>query len=203
MPSSSFRAALYALNPKKGILFRHSWISALFISFLFQGCAHYAQTPQSAPQSRTTPPTITHSYMVGKGYYGDVLRIYIEADDPDHDMLRIATVVDQVGYGHYPTDWIYLKPQYKGHFVGYLQWNTFSSHGSYIHEWTQITIKVSVEDRAGNESNVVVLPFVFESGVARYSTPPAPFDQGNIPRLGYVDINLFNPRQDDTSDRVL
>ena len=61
-------------------------------------------------------PIIRTSYAPEKVRYGDVLRIYIEAEDPDGDMLRIASVVDQVGYGHYPTDWIHLKPQYRQHF---------------------------------------------------------------------------------------
>jgi hypothetical protein len=95
-------------------------------------------------------PIITHAYAVEKGYYGYVWKIYIEAEDPDGDMDKIAVVVDQVGFGHHPTDWIILKPQYQGHFIGYLQWNTFSSKASSLPEWTRITAKVSVFDRAGN-----------------------------------------------------
>ena len=79
-------------------------------------------------------------------------------------MLKIASSVDQVGFGHYPTDWIYLKPQYRKHFKGYIQWNTLSSSAGSVGEWTQITLKVSIYDKAGNESNVVVFPFSFESG---------------------------------------
>jgi len=47
-------------------------------------------------------------------------------------------------------------------------------------EWTQITLKVSVFDKAGNESNEVIFPFTFETGVrSPYSyNLPAPFDQG-------------------------
>ncbi len=44
-------------------------------------------------------------------------------------MERVAVVVNQVGYGHYPTDWIILKPQYRGHVIGYLQWNTLRYKG--------------------------------------------------------------------------
>jgi hypothetical protein len=147
------------------------------------------------PKPGTHAPIITHAFAVEKGYYGYIWKIYIEAEDPDGDMLRIASVVDQVGYGHYPTDWIYLRPQYRNHFKGYLQWNTFSSNAPYMREWTQLTLKVSVFDKAGNESNVVVFPFEFVSGVKdqyRYQLP-APFDQGNLPRLGYISIDLFDP----------
>jgi hypothetical protein len=52
---------------------------------------------------------------------------------------------------------------------------------------------VSIFDKAGNESNEVVFPFTFESGVKdpyNYKLP-APFDQGDLPRLGYIDTNLY------------
>jgi hypothetical protein len=64
-----------------------------------------------------------------------------------------------------------------------------------LDEWTQITLTVSVFDKAGNESNVVFFPFTFEMTKNPYAyTLPAPFDQGNLPRLGYISIDLFNPR---------
>jgi hypothetical protein len=110
-------------------------------------------------------------------------------------MLRIASVVDEVGYGHYPTDWIYLKPQYQKGLRGFIQWNTFSSNTSYMTEWTQITLKVSVLDKAGNESNVVVFPFTFESGVKdQYQHKlPAPFNDGDVSKLGNILIDLYPP----------
>ena len=146
------------------------------------------------PKVGSQAPIITHAFAVEKGYYGYIWKIYIEAEDPDGQMLRIASVVDEVGYGYYPTDWIYLKPQNQKHFKGYIQWNTFSSRTSYITEWTQITLKVSVFDKAGNESNEVVFPFTFEvtPGQYAYKLPP-PFDQGDVPRLGYIAIDLFDP----------
>jgi hypothetical protein len=140
-------------------------------------------------------PVISHAFAVEKGYYGYIWKIYIEAEDPDGDMLKIASVVDQPGYGHYPTDWIYIRPQYQKHLKGYIQWNTFSSKTPYLREWTEITLRVSIIDKAGNESNVVVFPFTFESGVkGQYQYKlPAPFDQGDLPRVGYIHIDLFEP----------
>lgn len=147
------------------------------------------------PKPGTKAPVITHSFAVEKGQYGYIWKIYIEAEDPDVDMLRIASVVDQPGYGHYPTDWLYIKPQYQKHLKGYLQWNTFSSKAPYLREWTNITLKVSIFDKAGNESNEIVFPFTFETGVKdpyNYKLP-APFDRGDLPRLGYIHIDLFEP----------
>ncbi|NWG04948.1 MAG: hypothetical protein HXY44_19010 [Syntrophaceae bacterium] len=143
----------------------------------------------------TNAPVIKHTFAVEKGHYGYIWKIYLEAEDPDGDMLRIASVVSQIGYGHYPTDWIYLKSPYQKHFKGYIQWNTFSSRTHLLREWTQIKLAVSVFDKAGNESNVVIFPFEFVSGgkgLYSYQLPP-PFDQGNLPRIGNIHIDLFEP----------
>lgn len=145
------------------------------------------------PKPLTNPPVITHSFAVEKGYFGMGWRVYLSAEDPDGDMLKIAITVDQLGYGHYPTDWIYLKPVHQKHFKGYLQWNTFSSKTHFLTEWTQITINISVFDKAGNESNIVVFPFEFISGKPQPTPPPAPFDQGDIPKLGHITIDLYEP----------
>lgn len=138
----------------------------------------------------TKGPIITHSYAVEKGPQGYIWKIYIEAEDPDGDMDRIASVVDEPGYGRYPTDWLILKQQYRRHLIGYLQWNTRSRRG-YLPEWTPITLKVSIIDKAGNESKVVIFPFTFETGVWPSLKQPAPFDREDIPRLGYLSIDLF------------
>ena len=165
---------------------------ALILLSAYPGWAQPLGEIQPKPEGKG--PIITHTFAVEKGYYGYIWKIYLEAEDPDGQMLRIASVVDQVGYGHYPTDWIYLKPQYRNHFKGYIQWNTFSSNASYLPEWTQITLKVSVVDKAGNESNEVIFPFTFEITPEQYSyKPPAPFDQVGLPRLGYIAINLYYP----------
>lgn len=143
--------------------------------------------------SKTVAPIITQSFAAEKGQFGHIWKIYIQAEDPDGDMFKIASVVDQPGYGHYPADFIMIKPQYRRHLKGYIQWNTYSSRTSYLKEWTQITLKVSVIDKAGNESNEVIFPFEFVSGGGSEPKPSAPFDQGEIPRLGYIHIDLFEP----------
>jgi hypothetical protein len=159
----------------------------------------------SQPKPGTHAPIITHTFSVDKAYFGYIWKIYIEAEDPDGDMLRIASFVEQAGRASYPTDWIYLKPQYQKHFKGYIQWNTFGAYGGYLREWTLITLKVSVFDKAGNESNEVVFPFTFETGVKNpYNYQlPTPFDQRDLPRLGYIDINLYEPHSMDTVFRVV
>lgn len=181
-------------------------ISFLLTLTFFVPCQGWTQPlfpPREGKEVKpgTHAPIVTRSFAVERGSYGYIWKIYIEGEDPDGDMFRIAATVDQVGYGHYPTDWIYLKREYGQHFRGYIQWNTFSPTASYLMEWTQITLKVSVFDKVGNESNVIVFPFTFELVKGQYEhKPPSPFDQGDLPRLGNIHINLFNPheRREDT-----
>jgi hypothetical protein len=147
---------------------------------------------QTEPEAKA--PVITHSFAVERENYGDVWKIYIEAEAGDGDMVKIASVVDEPGVGRYPTDWIILKPQYQKHLKGYIQWNTHGASGS-LPEWTPITLKVSITDKSGNESNEVVFPLTFESGVESQYQPPAPFDQGDIQRLGYISTDLYSPTE--------
>jgi len=145
------------------------------------------------------PPVITASFAVDKGYYGYIWKIYIEAEDPDGDMSKITAVVHQPGYGHYPTDWIMVKSPFRKQMKGYLQWNTYSSRASYLREWTNITLKVSIFDKAGNESKEMVFPFEFVSVARKESKPPSPFNEEGLPRLGYIHIELFDPNEMETS----
>ena len=138
-------------------------------------------------------PVITHAYAIDRGIYGKALRIYIEAEDPNGEMAKIATTVDQVGYGHYPTDFIILKPEYRKQLKGYIQWNTFSSNTSTMTEWVRNYVTVAVMDKAGKVSNEFVFPFTFETGVESAPRPPAPFDQGGLSKLGSVSIDLYDP----------
>jgi hypothetical protein len=150
-----------------------------------------SQKGTTAPNANA--PVIKQAYAVDRGIYGTVLKIHMEAEDPNGEMAKISTTVDQVGYGRYPTDFIVLKPQFKKHFKGYIQWNTFSSRASTMHEWVRIYVTVAVIDKAGKASNEFVFPYTFETGVLSASTPPAPFDQGSLVKLGSLSIDLFDP----------
>ncbi len=175
-----------------------SLIPGLLLLVFSSGCASLPVSPPG------TKPVITQAFISKEaGRYGDVLKIYVEADDLEGSMFRIGTSVDQVGYGHYLADWVYLKPQHQHHVVGYLQWNTFSYRASWMPEWTQLAIKVSVFDTSGNESNEVVFPFEFVSQAVPESPLPPPFNQPDLPLLGHIAINLFNPLQsEDDHDRL-
>ena len=162
-----------------------------FVGLLFALSFLIPPSGWTQPKPETKGPIITHAFALDKGgAYGYIWKIYIEAGAGAAPMSRIAMVVDEPGFGHYPTDWLIVKPQYQKQLKGYIQWNT-----KRMQEWTAITLKVSIIDKAGNESNVVVFPFTFETGVKdQYNYKlPTPFDQGDIPKLGYISIDLFSP----------
>jgi hypothetical protein len=148
-----------------------------------------------SPKPGTHAPIITHAYAEDKGVYGIIWKIYIEAEDTDADMHYVAVVVNQTGQGRYPTDRIFLDPQHRKHLKGFLQWNTSSSRGAALDEGTQITLRISIIDKAGNESNEAIFPYAFVSGVRGQDELPAPFDEKNIPRIGYISIDLVNPNR--------
>ena len=164
-----------------------------FIGLLLGVTLLVAPAGKTQPQPGTKAPVITNSYAIDKGRYGTIWKIYIEAEAADAEMVKIAAVVDQPGRGRYPTDFTLLKPLYRNHLKGYLQWNTFSSKGIALGEGEQIILRISVIDKVGNESREVVFPFTFVSGVKDQSKPPAPFNQEGIPRLGYIGIDLKSP----------
>ena len=169
---------------------------ALILFVPYQGWSQMFPYYGVKPKPEAYGPIITHGFAVTRGYYGYIWKIYLEAEDPDGQMLAILSTADQVGYGHYPTDWIYLKPQYQKNFKGYIQWNTFSSKAGYLPEWTEITLKVSVIDKAGKISNEVVFPFTFEITPEQYAYQiPPPFGEGKLPLLGHIMIDLYYPGQ--------
>jgi hypothetical protein len=164
------------------IVFFMALVLGMFLSVVPSGLS------QRTPGAKA--PVITNAYAADKGQYGTIWKIYLEAEAPDAEMVKIAAVVNQPGQGQYPTDFTFLKAAYRKHVKGYLQWNTFSSKGPMVKEGDYIILRVSVIDRAGNESKEVVFPFTFASGTKGQGPLPLPFNQGDIPRLGYIGIEL-------------
>jgi hypothetical protein len=182
------------MNRKSMVYILILWVLGTFISCL-SGWA------QNKPENK--PPVIINTFAAEKGRYGHIWKIYIEAEDPDGDMQKMAAAVEQVGYGRYPTDFVILKTPFQKHLKGYVQWNTYSSKAGYLREWTQITLTISIFDKAGNESNEVIFPFTFETGGGREPKPPPPFDQKDIPKVGNLHIELVEPTMREPRDRRL
>ncbi len=163
------------------ILFSSFLVVVLFV-------AHYGWTQE---RQKIHPPVITHAYAIDKGPNGTVWKIYIEAEDAGGDMNYVLVIVDQTGQGRYPADRVLLDPRHRSHLKAFLQWNTLRAEG--LREGTQITVTIFIHDMTGNVSNPVVFPFTFVSGLSAEQDTPAPFDERNIPRIGYIGVHLVNP----------
>ena len=143
------------------------------------------------PPEGVTPPVITAFFAADKGTYRDPIKGYLVAEQKDGAMETIAVQVSQVGYGDYPLNRTYLKEGHRERFVGYLQWN--APGGGSLPEGTRISIDIAVLDRWGKQSNEIVLPYEFTLGEGSPSALPAPFNQADVPRFGYITIVLRNP----------
>jgi hypothetical protein len=167
------------------------WV-LLFTGLIVSGCSQgMVATDPGGP-----PPVITaHFAPVEKGRYLDPIYVYLAAEDPAGNMDRIGVQVSQVGFGVYPTSWTRLKPEYQKKFVGYLQWNTGSSDAKSMPEWTDVTINITVFDKAGSQSNAVNIPYQFVLQNFPKAPLPPPFDRGVMPRIGWINVNLVNPQQ--------
>ncbi len=133
-------------------------------------------------------PVITHAYAIDKGPNGTVWKIYIEAEDAGGDMNYVIVTADQTGQGRYPADRVLLDPRHRSHLKGFLQWNRVRP-GAPLAEGTQIRVRVSIADKARNVSNEVVFPITFVSGISAQQDIPAPFDEIDIPWIGYVGVH--------------
>ena len=147
------------------------------------------------PKADAEGPIITQSFAAETGKYSYIWKIYLEAEDPTGDMSKIVSTVNQLGWGEYLARTIPIKPENRHHLKGYIQWNAFSSETPTLDVWTQITVKISIVDEAGNESNAVVFPLTLapgQRGESNYKLPP-PFDRGDVSVLGQININIFSP----------
>jgi hypothetical protein len=166
------------ISMKKLILFSSFLVVALFAPY-------YGWTQE---RQMLHPPVITHAYAIDRVPYGTTeLKIYIEAEDADGDMNYVFVVVDEPGHGPYPPDRVLLDPKYRSHLKGFLQWNRVRP-GAPLAEGTQIRVRVSIVDKARNVSNEVVFPITFVSGISAQQDIPAPFDEDDIPMIGYVAV---------------
>lgn len=153
---------------RKLILFSSFVVVALFV-------AHYGWTQE---RQMLHTPAITHAYATD-------WKIYIEAEDAGGDMNYVFVIVDQSDHSHYPPDRLLLDPQYRSHLKAFLEWIRV---GAGLAEGTNIRVRVSIVDKAGNVSNEVVFPFTIGSGATAQQDAPKPFDDINIPRIGYIGV---------------
>jgi len=171
------------------------FLGILLMLFL-SSCVGAARVPST---SGTQPPVITRSYASDHGAYGQTWKIYIEAEDPDGDMFKITSELQQEGVRYRESvDSIFVKKRDQNYLKGFLALDTYFLRDPSLAVSTRLVLRVSITDKAGNESKTAVFHFEYTGKTSESTGLPAPFDQGNIPKLGNILIEgkYPPPRQD-------
>ena len=140
-------------------------LAAVFVFLcLAIGCA-----PLMSPKEEVkATPVITQSFASGETRVGDTWKIYLNASDPNGEMIKIFAIVEQPGQ-IYPVSITRVSKENGKEFSGYLYLST--SPPATPLDGTSITLTVQIQDRSGNFSQPAVFPLIFKS-VATQEAPP-------------------------------
>ena len=117
---------------------------------------------------QTGVPVITHRFASEEIRPGDTWRVFIRVEDPEGDMKNIICTVSQPGRGPYPVCFVRIPESRRRELSGFLYLNTAGSQGL---AFTTLTLRVEIQDRAGNISRPVSFPLAFNPR-AEQETPP-------------------------------
>jgi len=95
------------------------------------------------------------------------------------------------GQGRYEPHRVPLDPQHRTHLKRFLEWSRLTAEAA-LGEGPHIMVRISILDMKGNISKDVVFPFTFGSGISAQEDAPTPFQETNIPRIGYIGVPLVN-----------
>lgn len=155
---------------------------ALVLTLLFWGCSELKiKDYDQVFKDNGRPPVIVDCYAPALIRPGSTWRIYLRAEDEDGDMLYIATILYQEGFGYYATDYTRLKGKDKKGFEGYISLKTPAD----VHlSFDQFTMEIMVRDNQGKRSNKVQLPLAF--GSVETAAVPAEWQDVADHRLGVL-----------------
>lgn len=132
---------------------------ALLLTFLVGSCSGLqVQDYDKVFQEQGQPPVLIDHYAAAVIRPGTTWKIYLEAKDKDGDMVYIATMLYQTGFGYYATDYTRLTGKERKKFAGYIALRT-PPEVSLIQD--KFTMEVLVRDRQRNSSEVIKLPLTF------------------------------------------
>lgn len=157
-----------------------------FFSVLVLPLVIFSLGSNGQTQTKGSPPVITFSYAQEKIRQGEEWRIYISASDPDGDMFKIYSVIDQPGGQPYRPDVTRLKKGMEEKFSGYIYLRTNSQSNL---TGVSLTLTLTIVDRAGNESKPVIFPLTFSSEPMK--PPPADMEKELNQRIASIGIDLI------------
>ncbi len=148
-------------------------IALLFLLCLAVGCA----TLQVAERSPKATPVITQSFASEQVRPGETWKIYLNASDPNGEMIRIYGVVEQPGQ-IYPVSITKISKENAKEFSGYLYLST--APPAHPLDGTSITLTVQIQDRSGNFSQPAVFPLTLKSLAAQEAPPQGVFKEQDL-----------------------
>jgi hypothetical protein len=132
---------------------------AFVLTFLVCSCSGLQmQNYDKVFEDKGQPPVLIDHYAAA------VIR---EAKDKDGDMVYIATMLYQTGFGYYATDYTRLTGKERKKFAGYVALR-IPPKASLTQD--KFTMEVLVRDRQRNSSEIIKLPLTF-SQVERENIP--------------------------------
>ena len=141
---------------------------------LAMGCATLEESPKGAVRAT---PVITQSFAAGEIRVGETWKIYLNASDPDGEMIKIYGIVDQPGQT-YPLSITRVSKENAKELSGYLYLSTARPATPLV--GTSITLTVQIQDRSGNFSQPVVFPLVLKNLPSQEAPPQGVFKERDL-----------------------
>ena len=140
---------------------------------LAMGCA----TLMSPKEEVKATPVITQSFASREIRIGDTWKIYLNASDPNGEMIKISAIVDQPEQ-IYPEGITKVSKENGKGFSGYLYLSTASLAN--VLDGTSIRLWVQIQDRAGNFSQPAIFPLIIKSVATQEAPPQGVFKEGDL-----------------------
>jgi len=150
-------------------------LSGLATLGMLTGCGTSPQFYGWPTQGGTGTPPVIEAYYAPKSVApGSTWNIYLRAKDPDRDMLYIACMPYETGYGPLDTAEIPLKGDDRAEFSGYVAmpipaFDPISAAGM------NFTMTILIRDQQGNASKSIQLSFTLSyapAGGSGQAVPP-------------------------------
>ncbi len=136
-------------------------------------------------------PVITHRFASEEIRPGDTWKVYIRAADPEGDMKKIICTVSQPGRGPYPVCFVRIPENQRRELSGFLYLNTAGSESL---SFTNLSLQVEVQDRAGNVSLPIAFHLTFNPRAKRENPPLGTFREEEVgPIVVYLDPGASAP----------
>ena len=149
-------------------------LAAVFVFLcLAMGCA----TLESPKGEVKATPVITQSFASEEIRVRDTWRVYLNASDPNGEMIKIYGIVDQPGQT-YPVSITRVSKENGKEFSGYLYLSTAPPANAL--DGTSITLTVQIQDRSGNFSQPAVFPLIIESLATQKAPPQGVFKERDL-----------------------